>query len=355
MAQEQIQTSQGLSELAQETENEIKALNEQIVQETKIIPGGSPRKAKRPHLKKLLHKLNKDYVPRMKKYEEAKRIFGQRNSYSKTDHDATFMHIKEDHMRNGQLKADYNIQTATTDQYVVDYALFLNPTDFKTFEPFLKQVQTLAKFDKLVADAGYGSEYNYSMLENKYPDKQYFIPYTMYEKEQTKKYKNDRTKLVNCYYNETDDYYIDYQGVRFNFAYYSQRKDRSTGQVRDFKIYQADEFQLSPELAKLARTASGRQRQVSYNPNWQYLKEKAKKVLQSDQGKHIYGMRKYDVEPVFGHLKHVFGMRRTHLRGKKKVETDIGIAFMMMNLNKYWSRKGHKSPRIIIKCLKSKK
>ena len=38
-------------------------------------------------------------------------------------------------------------------------------------------------------------------------------------------------------------------------------------------------------------------------------------------------MRKYDVEPIFGHLKNVFGMRRTHLRGKKKVETDIGIAF----------------------------
>ena len=65
--------------------------------------------------------------------------------------------------------------------------------------------------------------------------------------------------------------------------------------------------------------------------------EKAKEVLQSEEGRHIYGMRKYDVEPVFGHLKNVFCMRRTHLRGKEKVETDIGIAFMMMNLNKYWA------------------
>ncbi|PKZ85105.1 transposase, partial [Lactobacillus crispatus] len=51
---------------------------------------------------------------------------------------------------------------------------------------------------------------------------------------------------------------------------------------------------------------------------------------------------KYDVEPIFGHLKNVFGMRRTHLRGKKKVETDIGIAFMMMNLSKYWNRRWSK-------------
>ena len=98
----------------------------------------------------------------------------------------------------------------------------------------------------------------------------------MYKKEQGRKYKNDPSKLSNWYYNEKDDYYIDHLGVRFNFKYYSQR-------------------------------------QVRYNPNWQYLKEKTKKVLQSDEGKPIYGMRKYDVEPVFGHLKNVFGMRRTHI------------------------------------------
>ena len=88
MAKEQVQTSQGLAELAQETEAEIEKLTEEIAREPKAIPGGSPRKARRRGLKKLLHKLRKDYVPRMKKYEEAKAIFAGRNSYSKTDHDA---------------------------------------------------------------------------------------------------------------------------------------------------------------------------------------------------------------------------------------------------------------------------
>jgi hypothetical protein len=188
MAQEKIQTSQGLAELAQEAEAEIE---------------------------KLLHKLRKDYVPRMKKYEEAEEIFAGRNSYSKTDHDATFMHMKEDHMKNGQLKPGYNIQAATTDQYVVDFALYPNPTDFKTLEPFLKQMPTLDKLDKIVADACYGSEYNYSMLEQEYPDKKYYIPYTMYEKEKTRKYRNDPTKLANWFYDEKDDYYLDQNGVRF--------------------------------------------------------------------------------------------------------------------------------------------
>ncbi len=338
MAQEQVQTSQGLTELARETEAEIEKLTEEIAQEPKVIPGGSPKKARRRGLKKLLHQLKKDYVPRMKKYEEAEKIFAGRNSYSKTDHDATFMHMKEDHMKNGQLKPGYNIQAATTDQYVVDFALYPNPTDFKTLEPFLKQMTTLDKFDQIVADAGYGSEYNYSLLEDKYSNKKYYIPYTMYEKEQTRKYKNDPTKLANWFYDEKDNYYLDQNGIKFNFKYYSQRQDRLTGQVRDFEVYEADEAQLTSELEQLAKTKSGYQRQVRYNPNWQYLKEKAKAILQSREGRHSYNMRKYDVEPVFGHLKNVFGMRRTHLRGKKKVETDVGIAFMM-NLSKYWHRR----------------
>ena len=342
MAKEKVQTSQGLTELAQETKTKIEQLTKEIEQEPKAIPGGSPRKARRRSLKKYLHRLEKDYLPRIKKYEQAQALFAGCNSYSKTDHDATFMHMKEDHMKNGQLKPGYNIQTATTNQYVVDFALYPNPTDFKTLEPFLKQLPTLDKFDKIVVDAGYGSEYNYSMLEDKYSDKEYFILYTMYEKEQSRKYRKDPTKLTNWFYDEKDDYYLDQNGVRFNFKYYSRRKERSTGQVRDFKVYEADEFQATPELEQLAKAKGGRQRQVRYNPNWQYLKEKAKEVLQSPTGRHIYGMRKYDVEPVFGHLKNVFGMRGTHLRGKNKVETDVGIAFMMMNLSKYWARRWSK-------------
>ncbi|MDF7683246.1 IS1182 family transposase [Lactobacillus sp. ESL0679] len=338
ITEEEAQTSQGLAMIADQTETAIKQLDQAIVAEPKVIPGGSAKKRKRRGLKKVLHKLRNDFIPRAEKYEQAIKIFGER----KTDHDATFMHMKEDHMKNGQLKPGYNIQAATTDQYVVDYALYPNPTDFKTLAPFLEQMTVLDKFKNIVADAGYGSEYNYSLLENKYEDKDYFIPYGRYEKEQTRKYQKDPTKLVNWTYNEQDDYYLDWQGVRFNFKKYSKRKNKSTGLVSDLKIYEADEFQLTAELTELAKTKSGRQRQIQYNPSWQYLKEKAKQTLQSDEGRRIYGCRKSDVEPVFGHMKSVFGMRRAHLRGKKKVETDVGLMFMMMNLSKYWSRSGPK-------------
>ena len=105
---------------------------------------------------------------------------------------------------------------------MVDFALFPNPTDFRTLEPFLEQMKSrgiLDKFQNIVADAGYGSEYNYSLLEENYSDKNYQIPYSLYEKEQTRKYKKDPSKIANWDYHEKDDYYVDKSGVRFNFKW----------------------------------------------------------------------------------------------------------------------------------------
>ena len=72
----------------------------------------------------------------------------------------------------------------------------------------MKSRGILDKFQNIVADVGYGSEYNYSILEENYSDKNYQIPYTQYEKEQTRKYKKDPSNVDNWYYNE-EDYYAE--------------------------------------------------------------------------------------------------------------------------------------------------
>lgn len=91
---------------------------------------------------------------------------------------------------------------------------------------------------------------------------------------------------------------------------------------------------MDNHLNELAKTPSGRQRQTSVNNNWEYFKHKAKENLESDPGKDIYSQRKIDIETVFGRLKGVFGMRRTHVRGKQAVHNDIGIMLLSMNLTK---------------------
>ena len=61
-------------------------------------------------LKTAKKKIEQDYLPRMQKYEQQEKLLQERKSYSKTDTDATFMRMKEDHMDNGQLKPAYNVQ-----------------------------------------------------------------------------------------------------------------------------------------------------------------------------------------------------------------------------------------------------
>ena len=91
--------------------------------------------------KQILKQLN-DCIARKEKYQNDLEILQNRNSYSKTDHDATFMRMKDDYMKNGQLKAGYNIQIATENQFTLAYDVFPNPTDTKTLTPFLDTIES---------------------------------------------------------------------------------------------------------------------------------------------------------------------------------------------------------------------
>lgn len=70
----------------------------------------------------------KNFAANLEKYEEQEEILGKRNSYSKTDPDATFMRMKEDHMQNGQLKSGYNVQISSEDQFIVNTPFTSRPT-----------------------------------------------------------------------------------------------------------------------------------------------------------------------------------------------------------------------------------
>jgi transposase len=108
----------------------------------------------------------KNWPDKLKEYDEKEKILGDRNSYSKTDPDATFMRMKEDHMNNGQLKPGYNTQISTNNQIIANYTIHQNPTDTKTLIPHLasyeKEYKTLP--NEITTDSGYGSEENYEFL-----------------------------------------------------------------------------------------------------------------------------------------------------------------------------------------------
>ncbi|WP_153049788.1 transposase, partial [Streptococcus suis] len=102
-------------------------------------------------------------------------------------------------MKNGQLKPGYNLQLGTNNQFALAYGLFPNPTDTRTLKPFLQSIQTLELFQHIVADAGYGSEENYSFIVDDL-EKTPLIPYGTYQKEQKKSYKKSDANPENWTY-----------------------------------------------------------------------------------------------------------------------------------------------------------
>jgi len=139
-------------------------------------------------LKKAKKAIEKDYLPRMEKYEEQEEILEERRSYSKMDNDATFMRMKEDHMKNGQLKPGYNVQIGTENQFVTGYSIHQNPGDTSCMKSHLEQLkeQRDGKLPKTItADAGYGSEENYEYLEHSKIE--HYVKYNTFHKEQSSK------------------------------------------------------------------------------------------------------------------------------------------------------------------------
>ncbi|PNZ82946.1 IS1182 family transposase [Staphylococcus microti] len=278
----------------------------------------------------------KDFKERKTKYEKQMEIYGDRKSYSKTDHDATFMRMKDDHMRNGQLKPGYNLQIATNNQFVLAYGVYSNPGDTRTLEPFLKSIEALYGDipEYIVADAGYGSEYNYTMILDDF-EKTPLITYSMYLKEKKRKYKKNPFITANWIYNEKDDYYICPNKKELHFRSYSKRRDRY-GHQRDFKLYQCEDCVGCPLRSECMRfsTNPNTNKRLYKNLTWDYFKAFTNKQLSDPKTKDIYKKRKIDVESTFGNLKANLGFQKLSVRTRSKVECELGIALMAVNIRK---------------------
>ena len=164
----------------------LKKLKQLSIEKNIVFVHGKGRR--KSLIQKAIEKLNK-YINRLKKYPKDLYIMGQKNSYSKTDKDATFMRMKEDHMRNGQLKPAYNVQFGVDSEYIVWVSVGPQPTDTTTLIPFLKSIQkhTGFKYSKVIADSGYESEENYVFLEDN--QQLSFLKTSVYEIKKTKNIK----------------------------------------------------------------------------------------------------------------------------------------------------------------------
>ena len=284
--------------------------------------------------KKVKQKLNyakKNWPDKLEEYEKKEAILGKRNSYSKTDHEATFMRMKEDHMLNGQLKPAYNWQISTSDQYIVNYSLHQNPNDTLTLKPHLRQFYELYKNqpETLCADAGYGSEENYQYLEQHHIGN--YVKYNYFHKEQTKKWKENPFKVDNLQYNQEQDKVYCPMGQpmdRIQDRHYTT----ASGFQQTAARYQARNCQGCPLRGPCFKAKGNRI--VEINHKLKAYKQQARENLTSEQGLKHRSKRPADVEAAFAAIKHNKGFRRFMLRGIDKVAIEAGLLAIAHNLAK---------------------
>src|SRR5699024_4502937 len=185
----------------------------------------------------------------------------------------------------------------------------------------------------IVADAGYGSEQNYEdVIENRkcVP----LITYNQYRKEKKKKYKDNAFNAANWDYNEEDDAFTCPNNKKLTFRYLSHRTDKY-GYTRTFKVYECEDCSGCPLRSQCIKAQEGNNRRIYYNQTWEQQKAYIRQQLSEEETGEIYGKRKTDVEPVFGFLKANLRFTRLSVRGKGRVENELGFAFMAVNLRKY--------------------
>lgn len=301
-----------------------KQRQERLAQEKKEFPEDKK-------LKKTLKKLEDDFQPRLFNYERQEKKFKGRNSYSKTDEDATFMRMKEDHMRNGQLKPGYNIQIGTENQFIVNYTIHNNRSDTGCLIPHLEQVSSLLgrKPKQVIADSGYGSQENYEYLEGQ--GIKAYVKYNYFHKEQKKSFKQKIFRVENLVYDEKTDEYICPAEKRLTFKTTFKRKT-DLGYVTERRLYECEDCSGCSFREECCRGQRNRRAEINLRLN--QLKSEAAERLTSDQGAKLRSQRAIEVESVFGRIKHNWAFRRFLLRGMEKVKVEWGLLSIAHNLTK---------------------
>ena len=278
-----------------------------------------------------IKKIKEESIPKMEEYREHLEIMGERNSYSKTDHDATFMRMKEDHMMNGQLKPGYNVQISTENQFITHYGIYQRPTDTLTYITYQKAFRDrFGRFsDSNVADSGYGSEENYKfMTDNGIAP---YVKFNMFHVEQKKKYSNNPFLPQNLFYNEKDNYYVCPMGQHMDFVGEEKRYTES-GFEQTVSIYMARRCHGCPLRAKCHKAKGNRIIEVNHRLN--AYKDMVRSLLTSEEGLMHRSRRPIEPEAVFGQLKANGMFKRFRLKGLSGTNVEFGLKAIAHNLMK---------------------
>ena len=296
-------------------------------------------------LRKTVEKVKTEKVEKMKEYKDKLETLGERNSYSKTDPDATFMRMKEDAMNNGQTKPGYNVQISTENQFITNYGIYWRPTDQGTFISFVTSFSDRygIQSEEICADSGYGSEQNYAFMEREgiVP----YVKYNMFHAEDKRKRRNNPFLVNNLYYNANDNYYVCPMGQHMEHIGDCQVKS-DLGYVSVVSKYRSVNCEGCP-LRCLCYKGAANQRVIEVNHQNNAYRAHAKELLTSERGLFHRSNRPIEPEAVFGDLKFNHGFKRFRLKSNRKVNVEFGLVAVAHNLRKYMTAKAEKEKKSV--------
>ena len=321
---------QVIEEDSKDTTKDIELTTEEFSSRVERIKERMQRDGMTKQQRKQIKELD-SAVEKMAEYDHKKEVLGSRNSYSKSDEDATFMRMKEDAMLNGQLKPGYNVQISTENQFITNYGIYQRPTDTGTLIDYLESFKERygIKSKEVVADAGYGSEQNYNyMLENEMVP---YVKYNYFHKEQKRKQRNNPYLQQNLIYDKEQDVFI---CPNNKTLIHTDTYTRTTELGYESKVdkYECEDCSDCP-LKKECTKARGN-REIEVNHTLNEYKRQVRELLTSERGLYHRSKRPIEPEAVFGQIKDAHHFRRFRLRSLPKVNIEFGLIAMAHNLQK---------------------
>ena len=279
------------------------------------------------------------YIIKLKEYTKHLHVCGDRNSYSKTDPDATFMRLKEDAMLNGQLKPAYNLQHGVDAQYITWLDLSSHPTDVLTLVPFLKDMESHLpfKYREIVADAGYESEEAYVFMDEN--EQESYLKPQNYEISKTRKYRQDISRRENMAYNSEKDEYICSNGRRLRPLFDRHSKNRN-GYVSTITIYECESCQGCLYKEKCIHgnncktPMDERNKRLNVSKVMKEKREETLKRITTEYGTQLRMNRSIQAEGSFAVVKEDMNFRRYLYRGRKNVLAQSVLMAVAYNVSK---------------------
>ena len=289
----------------------------------------------------LLYEELEECGKRLMKYKECFEIMGtDRNSYSKTDLEATFMRMKEDHMLNGQLKPAYNVQIAVENYFIIHGYVSNDRTDYNTLIPVLNKHREAFgdTLKEVTADSGYCSERNLLYLKEHKIDS--YIKLQDHEKRKTRAYKENIGKHYNmtCQIFEDEHYYICHDGRELRHMNTETKKQ--DGYTQTFEVYGCADCSGCEHKAKCLykynpEKDADKNKVMKINEQWEELKAASHANIESEKGILNRQIRSIQAEGHFGDIKENENFRRFNYRSSDKVYKEFMLYAIGRNVNKY--------------------